>query len=57
MSISKITDTSQTNDQLYSSLSQYLKINKNTLGNSNDLIIREITVGKAEKIWRSLSSM
>ncbi|MGE7694544.1 spore germination protein [Lysinibacillus sp. NPDC094177] len=49
MSISKITDTSQNNDQLYSSLSQNLKILKNTLGNSNDLIIREITIGKAEK--------
>ncbi|MEY9977403.1 spore germination protein [Lysinibacillus sp. RC79] len=49
MSISKITDTSQNSDQLYSSLSQNLKIIKNTLGNSNDLILREITVGKAEK--------
>ncbi|MFJ8090268.1 spore germination protein [Lysinibacillus sp. NPDC095746] len=49
MSISKITDTSQNNDQLYSSLSQNLKIIKNTLGNSNDLVIREITIGKAEQ--------
>ncbi|MGE7673087.1 hypothetical protein ACQKMV_05800 [Lysinibacillus sp. NPDC094403] len=48
MSISKIADTSQNNDQLYSSLSQNLKIIKNTLGNSNELFIREITVGKAE---------
>ncbi|MCY9549721.1 spore germination protein [Lysinibacillus xylanilyticus] len=49
MSISKITDTSQNHDELYSSLSQNLKIIKNALGNSDDLIIREITVGKAEK--------
>ncbi|MGA3676736.1 spore germination protein [Lysinibacillus agricola] len=52
MSISKVTNTSQSNsnnDLLYSSLSQNMKVIKNTLGNSNDIIIREITIGKAEK--------
>ncbi len=52
MSISKITDTSQSKsnkDLLYGSLSQNLKVIKNTLGNSDDLIIREITIETAEK--------
>jgi spore germination protein KA len=52
MSISKASNTSQSNsnnDLLYSSLSQNMKVIKNTLGNSNDIIIREITIGKAEQ--------
>ncbi|MGE7694548.1 hypothetical protein ACQKNC_10565 [Lysinibacillus sp. NPDC094177] len=46
MSISKIADTSQNNDQLYISQSQNLKIIKNTLGNSNDLFIQELSLEK-----------
>ncbi|WP_286925139.1 MULTISPECIES: spore germination protein [Lysinibacillus] len=52
MSVSKSTDASQSNSNnelLYSSLSSNVKLIRNTLGNSNDLIIREITIGKAEK--------
>ena len=50
MSMSNNIETSPshtTNDLLYTSLSKNIKIIQQSLGHSNDIIIREITIGEA----------